>query len=114
MAEDGHFDIDLSTTTRDHFAAVQELKTRTKVIGEGKLAVTERHTTLKLSNKREALVDLGRAIGVFKEDPTAGQPVAFIIQNLYVNGEPANGRSQSQAGSAEEFLDPALAAPHVR
>jgi phage terminase small subunit len=115
--KDGHFDFDLSTSTRDHMAAVQELKTSTKTIGTGKSAVLERHTTLKLSNKREALVDLGRAIGLFKDDGGDGTPVTFIIQNLHVDGAKAHGRAQAERGAGdrgEEFVDPARTTAHLR
>lgn len=90
--DDGEFSIDLTQTTRDQFAAVSEITSRTTRVAGGKPAkgkkdepsITERVTRLKLADKRPALVDLGRHLGIFKDDQAAAAQVTFVIQGLDV------------------------------
>lgn len=120
---DGHFEFDLTETSRDQLAAVAELTTRTRYVDKAKgkkgdLDVLERHTKLKLSDKRMALVDLGRATGLFKDEGGDGQLVTFNIINLHIEEKPS-GRAQAQPrgpspGGGEEFVDPARTTAHLR
>lgn len=88
--EEGEFSINLTGTTRDQFAAVSEITSRSTRVGGGKTTkgkkdaatVTERVTRLKLADKRPALVDLGRHLGIFKDDGAAAANVTFVIQGL--------------------------------
>lgn len=86
VGADGEFRIDLSRTTRDQMAAVQDVRSKVKrtTIGEGKGATTtvDVETQLRLANKREALVDLGRHLGVFKDDGAPAMTVSFTISGL--------------------------------
>lgn len=89
IGADGQFDLDMSATTRDQFAAVQEIQSRVVKTPGVKTAVKtpaeptyERHTKIKLAGKREALVDLGRHLGVFKDEAAAGLTVSFTISGL--------------------------------
>lgn len=87
--DDGEFSINLSTTTRDQFSAVSEITSKTTRVDGGRATkgkkaeeprVMERVTRLKLADKRPALVDLGRHLGVFKEDGGGPTNVTFVIQ----------------------------------
>lgn len=86
--EDGEFAIDLKAVTRNQFAAVSEITSRVTRVAGGKTKgkdqpqITERVTKLKLTDKRAPLVDLGRHLGLFSDEPSAGQTVTFVIQGL--------------------------------
>lgn len=90
--EDGQFVIDFANTSRSHAAAIQEVtvqeKRRTAPAKPGAQAaapvVTERTTKLKLADKRMPLVDLGRHLGVFKDEGPVATNVTFFIDGLEV------------------------------
>lgn len=77
--ENGQFIVDLSQATRDQFAAVTELTARKRTVGAGDDARVEHETKLKLANKREALVDIGRHLGIFRDDGGSELTVVFNI-----------------------------------
>lgn len=96
--DEGEFSIDLSRTSRDQFTAVTEITSKTTRIDgakpkKGQKAeqprVTERVTKLKLADRRAPLVDLGRHLGVFKEDGGGPQTVTFIIKGLEAKSDAA-------------------------
>lgn len=64
-SENGDILFDFSTVTDDHLAAITELTVDEYADPTGKRQVTR--TRFKLADKRAALVDLGRHIGMFKE-----------------------------------------------
>lgn len=64
-SENGDILFDFSTVTDDHLAAITELTVEEYADPTGKRQVTR--TRFKLADKRAALVDLGRHIGMFKE-----------------------------------------------
>lgn len=76
---DGQAVIDLSDATRDQFAAIQSVKAKTTTRTIGDVDIVERATELRLVSKRDALVDLARIHGLFKEDGGVVVPVRFII-----------------------------------
>lgn len=82
----------LSGLTRDELAVVSEVTIEEKVIDPGDdEVVISRKTKMKLYDKRQALVDLGRHLQLFtdKIDHTnAGQPFAKVVIQM-----PDNGRS---------------------
>lgn len=84
--DDGHFVIDLSTTPPEALAAISELNVRERTVGKGDKAKTTRETRLKLAEKRPALVDLGKHIGMFRDDGGSELTVIFNI----------NGREQQE------------------
>jgi phage terminase small subunit len=59
--EHGEFVVDLSGCTREQLAAIQEIITEEVKTEAGPL----RRTRIKLHNKRHALVDMGKEIGMF-------------------------------------------------
>ena len=59
--------VDLSTLTRDQAAAIQEVTVEDYKDGRGENARDVRRVKVKLSDKRAALVDMGRHLGMFKE-----------------------------------------------
>jgi phage terminase small subunit len=56
---------DLGNATRDQMAAVQEITVEEYVDGRGEDARVVKRTKFKLHDKRAALVDLGRHVGLF-------------------------------------------------
>ena len=71
--EKGHAQVDLDNLTRDQAAAIVEVTTSTRTTkgrgedGEG--AATTVDVRFKLADKRQALVELGRHLGLFSEPP---------------------------------------------
>jgi phage terminase small subunit len=59
--------VDLSNMTRDQAAAVQEVTVEDFKDGRGEDARDVRRVKFKLSDKRAALVDLGKHLGMFRE-----------------------------------------------
>jgi phage terminase small subunit len=71
--KDGHAQVDLDNLTRDQAAAIVEVTTSTRSTkgrgedGEG--AATTVDVRFKLADKRQALVELGKHLGLFSEPP---------------------------------------------
>lgn len=59
--------VDLSDMTRDQAAAIQEVTVEDFKDGRGEDARDVRRVKFKLSDKRAALVDLGKHLGMFRE-----------------------------------------------
>ena len=57
--------VDLSELTRDQAAAVSEITTEDFIDGRGEDARDVRRVKIKLSDKRAALVDIGKHLGMF-------------------------------------------------
>lgn len=64
---DGGAYVDLSKLTREQAAAIGEITSETYVEGKGEDAQVVKRTKFKLNDKRAALVDLGKHLGLFKE-----------------------------------------------
>ena len=74
VGDGGTAGIDLSALTREQAAAIIELTTEDTYDKEGNLT---RRNKIKLADKRAALVDLGKHLGVFKD---GGGNTAILIQ----------------------------------
>jgi phage terminase small subunit len=59
--------LDFSALTRDQAAALQEVTVEDYVDGRGENAREVKRVRFKLADKRAALVDLGRHLGMFKD-----------------------------------------------
>jgi phage terminase small subunit len=70
----------MSALTRDQAAAIAECTTTDIVITRGEQStVVSRKTKLKLVNKRESLVDLGKHLGLWSGEDAAPPHVTFIV-----------------------------------
>lgn len=66
--EDGSAYIDLSKLSREQAAAIGEVTSETYYEGGGEDAKAVKRTKFKLIDKRGALVDLGKHLGMFEKD----------------------------------------------
>jgi phage terminase small subunit len=79
IQEDGDPKPDLSSMTRDQAAALSELIVETYAEGCGDEAEQVKRVKFKLADKRAALVDIGRHLGMFKNTLVVNVPVTFNI-----------------------------------
>jgi len=77
---DGSAVLDLSRTTRDHRAAIQELTVEEYMDGRGEDARPVKRIKAKLHDKRGALVDLARHMGLFEADNEQGRAITVEIR----------------------------------
>jgi phage terminase small subunit len=84
--EEGNFELDLSNTTHDQMAAVQEITgiSRSTIAGDD-TEQAERPICIKLADKRKALVSLGQYLGLFKNGQPSATTVSFNIIGLNAN-----------------------------
>lgn len=64
---DGDLYLDFSNLTRDQAAAIQEVTVEDFKAGRGEDARDVRRVKFKLADKRAALVDIGKHLGLFRE-----------------------------------------------
>lgn len=81
--------VDLSAIDRDKWAAVQEVTIDEYTEGRGEKAREVKRIKFKLADKRAALVDIGRHLGLFKDRIEHSGDVNVMLKNA----------------SAEELLD---------
>ena len=78
--------IDVSKLTRDQKAAIAEFTVEDFVEGRGEDARAVRRVKMKLWDKRAALVDLGRHLGMFDEkmrlEDAKGDPLATLYRQI--------------------------------
>jgi len=82
VGENGLAQVNLKNVTRDQFAALSEVNVESTKVGDSPVTVTK--TKIKLSDKRNALVDLGKHLGMFKEhkDDTPQLNVSMTLDQL--------------------------------
>lgn len=80
VGEDGQPVLDLSEATRDHFAAIQAIKTKRTIRHVGETMIEDVTTELRLAPKREALTELAKIRGMLKDGGDVVVPVRFIVQ----------------------------------
>lgn len=82
---------DFSALTRDQAAAIGEVTIEEYTEGRGDDAQNVKRTKFKLSDKRAALVDMGRHLGMFKDKVEItgadGKPVDMNLRVVFENGE---------------------------
>jgi phage terminase small subunit len=69
--------LDFSSLTRDQAAALQEVTVEDFKDGRGEEARDVRRVKFKLSDKRAALVDIGKHLGMFIDRSEVGKPGEF-------------------------------------
>ena len=87
---DGEPYIDLSEMTRDQAAAVQSFAIEDYKEGRGKDARDIRKVTFKLHDKRSALVDIGKHLGMFVEKVEHSGKVD-LVPIININGRRVSG-----------------------
>lgn len=88
---DGDPYLDFSGLTRDQSAALVEVTVEDFVDGRGDDARDVKRVKFKLADKRAALVDIGRHLGMFKDNiQLTGKNGSPLAVSIYM---PSNGRS---------------------
>lgn len=83
---EGEAYIDLSSVDRDKAAAIQEVTSEVYTDGRGDNARDVKRTKFKLTDKRAALVDLGRHLGLFKDKMEHSGEMQTNIEVRFVSG----------------------------
>lgn len=87
---------DIQALSRDHAAAIQEVTINETVSGENDILT--RNIKFKLADKRAALVDLGKHLGIFEannKQKNPGDAIAAVIAEIQANskrGLPSEGK----------------------
>jgi len=82
LAPGGEAYVDLSKLTREQAAALTEVSVEDFTDGRGKDARAVRRVKIKLADKRAALVDLGKHLGVFREADSLACPLTEAATSL--------------------------------
>jgi phage terminase small subunit len=73
--------LDFSNLSREQAAALTEVTVEDYTEGRGEDAREVKRVRFKLADKRAALVDLGKHLGMFQERPPTSLNVSFVLQN---------------------------------
>lgn len=82
IAENGDSSVDLSKLTRDTASCIQEVTTEHYMEGEGEDAKPMKRIKFKLMDKKGALVDMGKHIGMFIQKIEHGGPGDFSDKSV--------------------------------
>lgn len=77
--EDGQYRPDLTNTTRQQAAGLAGVTVTERRAKDGEDTVVTRETKLRIGAKREALVDLGRHLGLFVQEGAPTPNVTFVL-----------------------------------
>jgi len=86
---------DFSGLSRDQAAALSEVTVDTVKDGSGEDAQSVRRVKFKLSDKRAALVDLGKHLGLFKDGMNvnlSGEVTVKTLADFYAQQKPKNAK----------------------
>lgn len=94
VTDQGEPFVDMSAVTRDQAAAIAGFTVEDFKDGRGEDARDVRKVTFKLHDKRAALVDIGRHLGMFEEKHKhehTGKDGAALVPIINLNGRRASG-----------------------
>jgi hypothetical protein len=103
VTADGGVSVDLSQLERDTAAAILEVVVDTYVDGRGENAKEVKRVRFKLADKRAALVDLGKHLGLFVKPRGPVQPVNVRVGVELVDRPPRETFKQWEARRAAEL-----------
>lgn len=88
--DDGLPRLDLGSVTMDQTAAIKDIDVTTTTFDMGERGIrTVEKTKIRLADKRSALVDLGKTVGLFKDGGDVLVPVQFIVEWVRPEGKAA-------------------------
>lgn len=88
VTSDGDPMVNLSEVDRDKWAALQEVTTEDYVEGRGPDARDVKRVKVKLADKRAALVDIGKYLGMFRsEEGNARAAASAVVININMRAE---------------------------
>lgn len=93
IGDDGDPFIDFSEMTEEQAAAVVEMTVEDFKDGRGEDARDVRRVKFKLADKRAALVDLGKYLGLFRDRVSVENPDGTPVNPVVIFQLPDNGRS---------------------
>lgn len=85
VGPDGDPVLDFSALTRDQTAALSEVTVEDFKDGRGESARDVRRVKFRLADKRAALVDLGKYLGMFKDDSARSDPPPVTVNVNILN-----------------------------
>lgn len=106
IASDGSAYVDLSTLTRDQAAAIGEVTSEVYMDGAGEDAKAVKRTKFKLSDKRAALVDLGKHLGMFVDRSESKSEVVHVIAPQPTGDDHLEDITKRYALKTVELLQP--------
>lgn len=95
VGDDGDPFLDFSKLTREQAAAIVEVTVEDFKEGRGEAARDVRRVKMKLADKKGALVDIGRHLGMFKDRTVLENPDGSAVTPaapIYIFQLPDNGR----------------------
>jgi len=94
VTPDGDPYIDLSSLTREQAAAISEVAVDDHVEGRGQDSRTIRKVRIKFHDKKGALVDIGKHLGMFPSKVEVGGPGGGPIQTFDIASLPKEERDE--------------------